>query len=138
MASLHHFRRGAGNAIAVAALTALVAALPTNQACAQSTDDPVMRANRGAYEAAIKCFIANGHASGLRERAGDPEKAKYYDAKAHLSFDTATKLGAALQLSGSQIDEDFGTAQARELPTMVTDQKYFGVIVANCKALGLM
>lgn len=105
---------------------------------AVGADDATARANTMAYRAAMKCFVANGHAVGLRQRAGDTAKAAVYESKARLSFDTAVKLGRALGYSGDRINEDFGLAQTRELPPMVTDQRYFISAVATCKALGLM
>ncbi len=123
-----------------AVLAAMVAAsaLSAGAALAQTDDSAVASANRSAYGWALKCFIADGHAEGIRSRAGDATQAKYYESKAHQSFDAGTKLGAVLGLSGSQIDEDFGRTQASELPPMVTDRQYFAKAVATCKALGLM
>ncbi|MDP1735992.1 MAG: hypothetical protein Q8L23_00975 [Caulobacter sp.] len=120
------------------AALAVACALCAGPAAAQSGADATARANRMAYDAAMKCFVANGHAIGLRERAGDTVKAAYYETRARLSFDTAMKLGAVLRLSGSRIDQDFRLAQTRELPPMVTDETYFLDAVATCKALGLM
>lgn len=86
----------------------------------------------------MKCFVANGHAMGGRERAGDSAKAAYYETKARQSFDTAVKLGNALGFTGLRINQDFGMVQARELPTIVKDESYFLSIAATCKAMGLM
>lgn len=99
---------------------------------------PNDQANRAAYGHAMKCFVANGHARGMRQRAGDEAKAAAYETKARMSFDTAVKLGRALGYSGDRMDQDFGLAQTRELPAMVSDQKYFVEAAATCKALGLM
>lgn len=95
-------------------------------------------AKREAYEWAIKCFVADGHAQGQRKRAGDDRKAAYYEEKGHEAFDAATKLGAALGLTGGEVTEDFQRIQAVELPTMVGDDQYFLKAAATCKALGLM
>lgn len=107
-------------------------------ALAGSDDTAMQRANRMAYDAAMKCFVANGHAAGLRRRAGDETKANYYDAKGKEAFDTAVGAGNALGYAGRQVTSDFGLAQAHELPPMVTDKTYFLKAVAECKALGLM
>ncbi|HEY4942286.1 MAG TPA: hypothetical protein VII56_12735 [Rhizomicrobium sp.] len=109
-----------------------------DSALANSTDDAVARANAMAYEASMKCFVANGHAIGLRKRAGDEAKAALSEAKARQSFDTAQKLGRLLGFSDDRINQDFALAQTRELPPMVTDDSYFLKAVATCKALGLM
>lgn len=91
-----------------------------------------------AYDVAIKCFIANGILSGDREDAGDKSGAASYEAKARQSFDVAGKLGAALNYSGSRINQDFGLAQAHELPRLVRDAGYLRRVSAMCRSAGLM
>jgi len=105
---------------------------------ALAQDSATAHGNRVAYEWALKCFVANGRAEGMRTRAGDTAKAEYYKSKGHQSFDAAIKLGAILHLSGDQIDEDINATENRELPPMVTDQHYMLDVVANCKGFGLM
>ena len=117
-------------ALAIALLPAVVGA--------QSDGAVTQHGNRLAYDAAIKCFVANGYAMGVRQRAGDPDTAAIYKAKAHLSFDTALKLGGMLGLSNDHITEDLSSVQAQELPPMTKDEAYFENAAATCRAIGLM
>jgi len=107
----------------------------TGSAVAQS---PSPTNRRAPYDAALLCFLANGLAHGMRERAGDTAKAAYYKSKAAESYGVAEILGSALGLSKQQVGRDAAAAQARYLPDMVHDDVYFRQVVANCKALGLM
>ncbi|MBJ7318051.1 MAG: hypothetical protein JHC96_04550 [Brevundimonas sp.] len=119
----------------VAALAPLSAGAASGQTRAASgTSNPT----QAAYDAALRCFVANGRAIGLQERAGNAEAASRYEQKARLSFDTAVRLGQSLGLSGSRINQDLGIAQGRELPQMVNDRRYFEQAVSTCRALGLM
>lgn len=93
---------------------------------------------RALYVSGMKCFVANGHAAGLRRRAGDEAKATFYEAKGKEAFDVAVGAGKTLGYDSGKISSDFGLTQARELPAMVTDKPYFLKAVADCKALGLM
>tara|TARA_R110002051_G_scaffold269600_1_gene329789 strand:- start:4808 stop:5197 length:390 start_codon:yes stop_codon:yes gene_type:complete len=122
------------------ALVFLLAAtlLGTPHAFAQAQGSEQPDASHRAYEAALKCFVANGRAIGLQERAGDLESAARYEQKARLSFDAAVRLGQSLGFSGTRINQDLGIAQGRELPQMVSDTVYFERAVATCRALGLM
>jgi hypothetical protein len=120
----------------IALPVACVLALCAGSAIAQ--DGGVARANRLAYDMAMKCFVANGHALGLRKRAGDEAGASQSEVKARQSFDAAQRLGQIIGYSDDRVRQDFGLAQTRELPPMVTDQKYFLKAVAMCKAVGLM
>jgi len=96
-------------------------------------------ANRMAYEAAIKCFIINGVATGERQRAGDKAKATSHEAAARRSFDLATQLGGRLGLSGTRINQDMSLAQTVELPRFTaSDLTYYREVAATCKALGLL
>ena len=116
---------------------ATVSALCVGAASAQ-TASATERGNRLAYEAAMKCYIANGAAYGERADAGDEVAAARYERGARKSFDTAVKLGGVLGFSGSRIDQDFGLATARELPKLVADQAYNRQALAVCRAIGLM
>ncbi len=100
--------------------------------------DDTMQNTRAAYDAALKCFVANGNAEGERRDAGDHEGAARYDASGKRSFDAAVKLGQMLGLTNRQMNHDLDTAQAIELPKMVKDRDYFIDAVATCKGLGLM
>jgi hypothetical protein len=93
---------------------------------------------RAAYEATLKCYIANGNAEGERRDAGDQAGAARYDASARRSFDDAFKLGGVLGLTDQQVNHDLDTTQAAELPRMVRNRDYFIDAVATCKGLGLM
>jgi hypothetical protein len=101
-------------------------------------DDATTRANRSAYQAAMKCFVADGVAIGDARDSGDPSKVDAFDAKARKSFDIAKKLGVLLGYSGDRMEQDFGLAQTYELPRMLKDIAYYRSAAATCKALGLM
>jgi hypothetical protein len=102
-----------------------------------SADDAVTRANRGAYDWAVKCFVANGSARGTSNDAGDTAKAAAFERRARASFDTASALADKLGYSGSRLDQDLGLAQAQELPKFVRDITYLRNTLATCKGLGL-
>ena len=121
-----------------ATCAAMIWAACTTAAPAQTGDLAVQRANRMAYEASMKCFVANGVATGEREDAGDREAAARYERTARKSFNTAVKLGEALGYTGTRINQDFGLAQARELPKLATDGAYNRTTATTCRALGLM
>lgn len=91
-----------------------------------------------AYDAAMKCFVADGIVSGDYDKAGNAAKASEFEAKARTSFDAALKLGQTLGYSNEHIHEDFGLVQARELARMMTDGTYFRNAATTCKALGMM
>jgi hypothetical protein len=114
----------------------LAVTLACTGATAQS--DAVTRANRMAYDLAIKCFVANGFARGDNLDAGDQATAAVFEAGARKSFDIAGKLGDVLGYSGNQQNEDFGMAQTRELAKFVQDKSYLKKTLATCKAAGLL
>jgi hypothetical protein len=119
------------------ALTLVVFAISASNAGAEESA-AVGRANRMAYEASMKCFVANGHARGLRTRAGDPAKAAMYERKAHDAFDMAHLAGQALGLSEDEVNADIKAVQDETLPRMVGNESYFHDAVAACKAADLM
>lgn len=121
-----HFRR-------IAIATFLMSCGLTPQANAVSDAD-----TRAAYQAALKCFVANGEAGAERRTAGDQAGLARYDATAKQSFDGAVKLGRMLGLTNRQMNGDLDATQAKELPRMVGDRAYFIDAVATCKGLGLM
>jgi hypothetical protein len=121
-----------------AAALATAVAILLAPAVARAQDDAVTRANRMAYEASMKCFVANGRAMGLRKRAGDVAMTRYYEDKSRQSFDTAVKLGLSLDRDRDQIEQDFSIVQVRELPEIIRNDGYFRDAIATCKALGLM
>jgi hypothetical protein len=91
-----------------------------------------------AYESAMRCFITNGLIAGDERRNGDSAKQEAFEAKARESFDIATRAGDALGYSGTHVNQDFGLAQTREMPRLLTDKAYFKQTVTLCKKLGLM
>lgn len=116
---------------------AICVCLCADAATANSTDDAVARANRMAYELAMKCFVAYGTARGNEQDAGHASQASSYEAHARQSFGIATKLGDTLGYSGNRQNEDFGMAQARELPKFVKDAAYLRRTLSTCGAAGL-
>ncbi len=121
-----------------AAVLALSACFGASAATADSAEDAAARANRSAYEIAMKCFVVNGMASGDYQKKHDTEMTALYDNKAHASFNVALKLGYALGYSNDRVSADFDLAQTRELPRLVSDLDYYKSAVASCKAVGLM
>lgn len=124
----------------LAPIAALVAATVLSAPAMAQTQPPTNSRNTAqtAYDSSLRCFVANGRAIGVQERAGDAQAAARYEQKARLSFDTALRLGQSLGFSGTRINQDLGIAQGRELPQMVNDRRYFEQAVATCRALGLM
>jgi hypothetical protein len=94
--------------------------------------------NQAAYAAAMKCFVVNGNATGERLDAGDSAEAAAYEAQARRLFDLAVRLGQSLGYSRDRMEQDFGLAQARELPKLVKDVAYYRSAAATCRAMGLM
>jgi hypothetical protein len=93
---------------------------------------------QAAYQAALKCYVANGEARAERLDAGDKAGAERYYASGQRSFDGALKLGRMLGFANRRLNHDIDGTQAKELPLMVRDRKYFISAVADCKGLGLM
>ena len=121
-----------------AAVLLVLACVCAGGGMASAADDAATRASRTAYEASLKCFVADGIAVGDAQKVHDAAKESYYDTKARLAFDTGVKLGRKLGLANGHINEDFALVQARELPDMIADTGYYKNAVAYCKALGLM
>jgi hypothetical protein len=125
-------RRLRANSIVCAALSTLLTATSAH------SEDTVTRANRMAYDTAIKCFIADGLASDERHDAGDESGADAYRRKARQSFDVAYTAGNKLGMTDKQVSRDLDFAQATELTRMMRDRRYFLSTAATCKAVGLM
>jgi len=94
--------------------------------------------NRAAYEVALRCFIANGRADGVEQRAGDHAAAARYRTSARQSFDALVVLGTALGKNRTGIEGDIRAAQEAELPRMVSDSAYYRSVISTCRAYGLM
>jgi hypothetical protein len=93
---------------------------------------------RAAYQAALKCLIANIEAEGERRDAGDQAGVARYKASGQRAFDGALKLGRMLGFGNPQLNNDLNSLESKELPLMVRDRQYFINAVAECKGLGLM
>ena len=111
---------------------------PIRYLSAQGPQAATAQDTRAAYDAALKCFVANGNAEAERRDAHDAAGAARYDATGKQSFDAAMKLGRMLGLANRQLNHDLDAIQAAELPRMVKDRVYFINAVAVCKGLGLM
>jgi hypothetical protein len=118
---------------AVACCTSIFA----QSATGQTSEDASTRANRIAYESALKCFVAEGSVAGREKDAGDKVQQAAYEGRARQSFDIANALGGKLGYSGSHISQDFGLAQTEELPKLVSDPQHLKRVLATCEALGL-
>lgn len=93
---------------------------------------------RQAYDATLKCAVANGLAKLDERDAGHASGVAEYDTKTHRSFDLAYTLGAKIGLTDNQVLNDLNAAQNSELPRMMRDRSYYVDVVATCKAMGLM
>lgn len=122
----------------LAAALALYTCLGVGSAAGNSTDDAVARANRMAYESAMKCFVVNGLLAGRSRDAGDKAQRAAYETSARQSFDIAEKLGQTLGYSDNRVNQDFALAQTEELPKLVADGMHLQRMIATCKALGLI
>jgi hypothetical protein len=116
----------------------LAALLCANASAASSTDDAVTRANHMAYDAAIKCFVADAYASDERRKAGDAAKSAAYHTMSRVSFDVAFTAGTKIGFDDDKVNRDLEFAQETELPRFIRDQKYLLDTAATCKAMGLM
>lgn len=95
-------------------------------------------ANRTAYAASLKCFVANGNAAGQRRDVGDAAGVRRYEAQATTAWQTSIRLGRQLSYSDAQMQADRARALDQELPRMFRDEAYFRETVATCRGLGLM
>jgi hypothetical protein len=114
------------------------ACLSARAATADGADDAVARANRIAYDAAIKCAVANSLAGDDRHDVGDEVGASGYKDKSRRSFDLTYTLGGKLGYAQDRITRDLNFAQLSEMPKMMRDRSYFMSTAATCKALHLM
>ncbi len=105
---------------------------------ATAQDDADMRAARMLYQTAMKCFVADAHASNERRRAGDSAKAAAYQGKSREAFDLVYRAGEKIGLSDDAIHRDLDFSQETELPRFIQDQSYLMQTASTCKALGLM
>lgn len=105
---------------------------------AHASEDAAAHANRVAYDAAMKCFIADGILTADKRRQGNKAGEAAFEAKARQSFEVAVQLGQKLGYSGTRVNEDFGLAQTRETARLMSDTAYFHQTANMCKVLGLM
>lgn len=118
----------------------IVAALAVSALCAGSAmaQTRASQADRLAYDAALKCYVANTVAASGREAVGDSAGVERYRVNANRAFDGAMALGRSMGMSNVQLNRDLDSVEARELSRMVPDAAYFRQTVAACKAVGLM
>lgn len=119
-------------------MIAAVASLSSGPAIGQSS--PNTRSTRipEAYAASRKCFLANIHARGIREDAGDPAGARRYAEGARASYDAARVAALALGYTEDHLEADIRRTREQELASLVRDPAYFRSAVATCRTLGLM
>ena len=108
------------------------------QAPKAKTADAVRQSDLAAYEATMKCFVANGVLAGTRRDVKDAAGVASAEANARRAFDLAVQFGHKLGYSENRINADFGLAQGRDLPKLVNDPAYVRETAATCRALGLM
>jgi uncharacterized protein (DUF2225 family) len=118
--------------LSVAAMTFSAAIMPAK---AQTTATPNVQA---AYEMAMKCFVAAGHAYLNRRDANDTARASYFNDKAQHDWNTAQHLSQQLGYSSARFEEDLTVVRERELPLMVNDPDYFSRAADECRVYGLM
>jgi hypothetical protein len=105
---------------------------------ANEADAATAQGNRMAYDATLKCAVANGLAEQDERDAGHAAGAAEYETKTHRSFDLAYVLGAKVGLTDQQVLHDLDAAREIELSRMMRDRSYYLSTVSTCKAMGLM
>jgi len=123
----------------VSCLAVLVAAASPS-AWAQTISD-TLRPNavtQAAYEAAIKCFVANGYGRSIKRDAGDTAAAQRYEDAAAASWQAAHVIAMSWSYPETRLTRDIDRARERELPVLVLDAAYLRSTVATCRGLGLM
>lgn len=118
-------------------LTAMLATA-SSSASAQATTIRPNPATQAAYEAAIKCFVANGYGRSIKRDAGDMAAASRYEAAAAASWEAAHVIAVSWNYPETRLTRDIDLARERELPTLVRDAAYLRSTVATCRGLGLM
>ena len=113
----------------------LAAALAFFACSAASASD---QDTRNAYEAARRCYVANGDVYSAFKRNGDTANAKLFDKKAHTAYDLAYLYGDMLHLSREQIAADIQVMTDSELPKLVKDSNYLTDVAKDCKHWGMM
>lgn len=91
-----------------------------------------------AYEAALKCFVANGHVQATFKESGDAANARLFNERAEKSFKLAYFWGDMLHLSQQQIKHDLDQTEDTELRKLLTDSGYLTVVAMDCKHWGMM
>jgi len=94
--------------------------------------------DRMAYDATLKCAVANGLAKLDERDAGNAAGVTEYETKTRRSFDLAYTLGKKLGLTDKQVLKDLDASRDMEVPHMMRDRRYFLSTAATCKAMGLM
>ncbi len=103
-----------------------------------SASDATTQARRTAYEFAMTCYVAYGTARGNALDVGRKPEAATYEARSRKAFNMAVNLGNALGYSGTHENEDFGLAEARELPKFVKDRAYLNQTLTACQSAGVL
>ncbi len=112
-----------------------VAALAFFACSAASASDQDMR---HAYDAARRCYVANGEVYSAFKRNGDATNAAMFEKKAHTAYDLAYSYGGRLRLSQQQITADLKETTDTELPKLVGDSAYLTTVAKDCKYWGMM
>lgn len=119
----------------VAAIAITVSSLHVPAVAAQTRPN---QATLAAYEAALKCFVANGYGRSIKRDAGDMAGASRYEASAAASWEAAHVIAVYWGYSESRLTADIDRTRERELPALVRDAGYLRSTIATCRGLGLM
>ena len=93
---------------------------------------------RHAYDAALRCYVANGEVYSAFKRNGDTANAALFDKKAHTAYDLAYSYGGMLGFSRQKIAADLQEATDTELPKLIADSSYLTSTAKDCKYWGMM
>lgn len=91
-----------------------------------------------AYDAARRCYVANGHVYDSFKQSGDAANTSLFEAKAKKSFDLAYSYGHQLHLSNDEIATDIHQTTDVELRKLLADSAYLTTVAKDCKYWGMM
>ena len=120
-------------------------ALPLFSAClmlaalspAAAQTDAATQANRRAYDAATRCYVAYALEARRETKEGNATKASNLTSTAKRAFDGARSLGQILGRPKSIIESEIDAAEASEAPRMLASRGYHRQTLDMCRELGL-
>lgn len=91
-----------------------------------------------AYQAALKCFVANGHVEASFKESGDTANERLFNNRAEKAFKLAYLWGGMAHLSQERIKSDLNQAEDTELRKLLRDGSYLTTVAKECKQWGMM